>query len=226
MTHREADGEAEIHDSQADIFLAQSGQATVVTGGQLEGPRVVAPEGMCGTAIRAGLKRTAHPGDLLDVAAKTLHEVHLPPGRRLTYRVLQVNVPQPQRARQAGELTGGLRRDPRRWGDSQTSKSSARRADKAHVPSYLQLFLYLQVLDFLTTVVGLRLGLVEVSPFIRWLMGGGTVLGALIAKLGAVALAGFCLWIQRRRLIQWVNYWYAALVVWNLSMIWVALSRA
>lgn len=94
------------------------------------------------------------------------------------------------------------------------------------MPAYVQLFLYLQVLDFLTTIVGLRLGLVEVSPFIRWLMGSGAVLGALVSKLMAIALAGFCLWIQRRRLIQWVNYWYAALVVWNLAIIWVALSRA
>lgn len=94
------------------------------------------------------------------------------------------------------------------------------------MPAYLQVFLYLQLLDFLTTVVGLRLGLVELSPFIRWLMGAGPVFGALLSKLMAVALAGFCLWIQRRRLIQWLNYWYAALVVWNLSIIWIALSRS
>lgn len=99
-------------------------------------------------------------------------------------------------------------------------------ADKADVPAYLQLFLYLQVLDFLTTIVGLRLGLVEISPFIRWLMGGGVVAGALLSKLMAVALAGFCVWRQRRRLIEWVNYWYAALVIWNLSIIWVALARS
>ncbi|MGB9605866.1 MAG: DUF5658 family protein [Bryobacteraceae bacterium] len=94
------------------------------------------------------------------------------------------------------------------------------------MPAYLQVFLYLQLLDFLTTIVGLRLGLVELSPFIRWLMGGGSVFGALLSKIMAVALATFCLWIQRRRLIQWLNYWYAALVVWNLSIIWVALSRS
>jgi hypothetical protein len=94
------------------------------------------------------------------------------------------------------------------------------------VPAYLQVFLYLQLLDFLTTIVGLRLGLIELSPFIRWLMGGGAVFGALLSKVMAVALAGFCVWIQRRRLIHWLNYWYAALVVWNLSIIWVALSRS
>ncbi|MDW8129867.1 MAG: DUF5658 family protein [Bryobacterales bacterium] len=94
------------------------------------------------------------------------------------------------------------------------------------MPAYLQVFLYLQLLDFLTTVVGMRLGLVEISPFVRWLMGAGPVLGALLSKLMAVALAGFCLWIHRRRLIHWLNYWYAALVVWNLAIIWIALARS
>ncbi len=94
------------------------------------------------------------------------------------------------------------------------------------MPAYLQLFLYLQLLDFLTTIVGIRLGLVELSPFIRRLMSVGPVWGALLSKLMAVALAAFCLWIHRRRLIRWLNYWYAALVVWNLSIIWIALARS
>lgn len=94
------------------------------------------------------------------------------------------------------------------------------------MPAYLQVFLYLQLLDFLTTIVGLRLGLVEVSPFIRWLMGAGPVFGALLSKLMAVALAAFCLWIHRDRILRWLNYWYGALVVWNLCIIWIALARS
>ena len=34
--------------------------------------------------------------------------------------------------------------------------------------SYLGAFLYLQLLDFLTTMVGIQVGLAESSPFIRW----------------------------------------------------------
>ncbi len=94
------------------------------------------------------------------------------------------------------------------------------------MPAYLQVFLYLQLLDFLTTIVGLRLGLVEISPFIRWLMGAGPVFGTLLSKVMAVALAAFCLWIHRDRILRWLNYWYAALVVWNLCIIWMALARS
>ncbi|MEK7408356.1 MAG: DUF5658 family protein [Acidobacteriota bacterium] len=92
-----------------------------------------------------------------------------------------------------------------------------------YAPPYLQFFLYLQALDFLTTVVGIRLGMQEVSPVVRHMMSAGPVIGALLSKLAAVALAGYCLWTHRHRLIRWINYWYAVLVVWNLCIILVGL---
>jgi len=87
------------------------------------------------------------------------------------------------------------------------------------VQASFQLFLYLQVLDLLTTLVGLRLGLQEVSPFVRHLMRLDPTVGLLASKVLAVVLGGYCLWTQRRRLIGWINYWYAALVAWNLCII-------
>lgn len=85
-------------------------------------------------------------------------------------------------------------------------------------PHY-QTFLYLQLLDLLTTLVGLKIGLVEVSPFIRTIMHLHPMLGLAASKVLAIGLAGFCIWVQRDHLIRWINYWYAALVVWNLSVI-------
>jgi hypothetical protein len=84
---------------------------------------------------------------------------------------------------------------------------------------YLQVFLYLQVLDFLTTLVGFKLGAEEASPFIRLLVPFGPTLGLFLSKLLAVALAGVCIWLNKRYLVHWINYWYAGLVVWNLSII-------
>jgi hypothetical protein len=84
---------------------------------------------------------------------------------------------------------------------------------------YVQVFLYLQVLDFLTTLVGLKLGISEASPFIRSLLhlGPGIAVGA--SKFVALGLAGVCVIINRAYLVRWVNYWYAAIVVWNLCTI-------
>ena len=80
----------------------------------------------------------------------------------------------------------------------------------------LQIFLYLQVLDLLTTLVGFRLGASEASPFIRMLLPFGAAWAVVCSKLAAVALGALAIALRRAHLIGWVNYWYAALVVWNL----------
>jgi hypothetical protein len=83
----------------------------------------------------------------------------------------------------------------------------------------LQVFLYLQLLDALTTLLGFRVGLAEASPFIRMLVQVGPLTGLLADKILAVVLALVCVWSGRARLIRWVNYWYAALVTWNIVLI-------
>ena len=80
-------------------------------------------------------------------------------------------------------------------------------------PHY-QVFLYLQVLDFLTTLVGLR----EVSPFLRQIMQFDPALGLAASKLLAFGLASLCIWSHRDRIIRWINSWYAGLVLWNLCI--------
>ena len=88
--------------------------------------------------------------------------------------------------------------------------------------AYIPIFVYLQVLDFLTTLVGLRLGLSEASPFIRNLMHFGPMGALLISKVCALGLACLCAALNRHSAIRRINYWYAGLVVWNLSMILLA----
>jgi hypothetical protein len=83
----------------------------------------------------------------------------------------------------------------------------------------LQIFLGLQLLDVLTTLLGFRLGLAEGSPFIQFLMRLGPIAGLLGSKLVAIALGVFCIWSGRSKVVRLINYWYAALVVWNLALI-------
>src|SRR5579863_10452708 len=89
----------------------------------------------------------------------------------------------------------------------------------------LQLFLYLQLLDVVTTMLGMRMGLSEASPFIHFLMRFGVMGGLLGSKIVSVALGAFCVWRRRFRVIELINYWYAVLVVWNLVLIVFAGSR-
>ncbi len=84
------------------------------------------------------------------------------------------------------------------------------------------IFLYLQLLDLLTTLVGFKLGAAEASPFIRLLMHAGPTVGVIGSKLVALVLGGICVYAKKLNLIRWVTYWYAGLVVWNLMIMLAA----
>jgi Domain of unknown function (DUF5658) len=85
-----------------------------------------------------------------------------------------------------------------------------------------QIFIYLQLLDLLTTVVGFRLGAAEASPFIRMLMHAGPITGVVLSKALALGLGGLCVYARRQHLIRLSNYWYGGLVFWNLMVMLAA----
>jgi Domain of unknown function (DUF5658) len=85
--------------------------------------------------------------------------------------------------------------------------------------SSLVLFLYLQVMDVLTTLVGFSLGASEASPFISGLIRWDPLAGILASKLVAVVILGACLWLRRLHLLRWINVWYGALTAWNLCIV-------
>ena len=87
--------------------------------------------------------------------------------------------------------------------------------------AYLQIFIYLQILDFLTTMVGFRFGASEASPAIRWLVQFGPAGAVIVSKITAVGIAMLCMYLKKQHLVKLINFWYAGLVVWNL---WILLS--
>lgn len=85
------------------------------------------------------------------------------------------------------------------------------------------IFIYLQLLDFLTTLAGFRLGASEASPFILKLMHATSpALGVAASKVVGLAIGGLCIALNRSRLIGWINYWYAGVIIWNLIVILAA----
>jgi hypothetical protein len=88
----------------------------------------------------------------------------------------------------------------------------------------LHVFMYLQLLDFITTLVGFRVGAAEASPFVAGLIHlSSAELGVGISKLVAVALGAVCVFTRRPRMLGWINYWYGGVVIWNFLMIGVAM---
>ncbi len=83
----------------------------------------------------------------------------------------------------------------------------------------LALFVGLQMLDILTTVIGLHMGAGESSTFIGRLMRVDPMAALLIAKLFAAALVAIALKMRRPRAVVFLNFWFVGIVSWNLAMI-------
>jgi mannose-6-phosphate isomerase-like protein (cupin superfamily) len=90
VAHREGSGEAEYHATQADIFMVQSGEATLVVGGELVDGKTTAPNEMRAPAIKGGSEKKLAAGDVVTIPAKVAHQVKLDAGKQFTYFVVKV----------------------------------------------------------------------------------------------------------------------------------------
>lgn len=86
------------------------------------------------------------------------------------------------------------------------------------VPS-LAVFFALQVLDVLTTLIGLSMGAREASIFVGRMLSLGPVAGLVIPKLFSMLLVVSAVRFKRERMIVFVNYWFTVVVTWNLVTI-------
>ncbi|MGB8030713.1 MAG: hypothetical protein WCF30_13750 [Terracidiphilus sp.] len=75
LSFRSCDGEVEVHEQFADLFCVLAGKATLVTGGAVNGARVVAPGETRGVSMDGGARQTLRAGDLVHVPAGTPHQM-------------------------------------------------------------------------------------------------------------------------------------------------------
>lgn len=87
---RHKDGGAEIHENFADFFLVVQGQATLVTGGSVEGGKEVSPGEFRGGVVRNGTPMTLNPGDVVHIPATVPHQMLVPDGSTFIYFVIKV----------------------------------------------------------------------------------------------------------------------------------------
>jgi mannose-6-phosphate isomerase-like protein (cupin superfamily) len=90
VAHREGSGQAEYHAVDADIFVVQSGTATLVYGGEMVDGNTTAPNEMRAASIKGGTEKTLAAGDIVTIPAKLPHQVKLAPGKEFTYFVVKV----------------------------------------------------------------------------------------------------------------------------------------
>jgi mannose-6-phosphate isomerase-like protein (cupin superfamily) len=90
ISHREARGIPEIHDHMDDYFVVQSGEATLVIGGEVVNARAIEPHETRGDAITGGETRKLTAGDIVHIPARLPHQLLVGKGKRFTYFVIKV----------------------------------------------------------------------------------------------------------------------------------------
>ena len=90
LAYREATGSAELHEYEADIFVVESGNATIVTGGKLINGHVQKPGEIRGTSIQGGERHPLAAGDIIHIPAGVPHQLLIEKGRAFTYFVVKV----------------------------------------------------------------------------------------------------------------------------------------
>ena len=91
ITLREGSGECEWHEKKADIFFVQSGEATLVYGGELVGARSTGEGEKMAPSIAGGTEKKLAAGDVVTIPAKLPHQLKLDKGKEFTYFVVKVD---------------------------------------------------------------------------------------------------------------------------------------
>jgi mannose-6-phosphate isomerase-like protein (cupin superfamily) len=89
--HREATGQAEYHENQADVIVVRKGAGSMVIGGKVVNGKTTAPGEIRGEKIDGGQTIDLKPGDVIHIAPKTPHMVVLKKGQKIDYIALKVD---------------------------------------------------------------------------------------------------------------------------------------
>ncbi|CAN5856503.1 hypothetical protein BH11GEM2_BH11GEM2_24620 [soil metagenome] len=90
FSHRDVTGAIEVHVLWTDMFVIQSGSATLLTGGSLAGAtQSSAGEWRDGT-LTGGTMAPVKPGDVVIIPAGTPHQFRLAPGEQVNYLTLKI----------------------------------------------------------------------------------------------------------------------------------------
>jgi mannose-6-phosphate isomerase-like protein (cupin superfamily) len=86
LLYRDADGFPEQHDNIVDVVIVQSGEGTLVLGGDMVGRKSGSSPGeYVGTSIRGGERHALGAGDVVHIPPKIPHAFLVAAGKHLTY---------------------------------------------------------------------------------------------------------------------------------------------
>jgi mannose-6-phosphate isomerase-like protein (cupin superfamily) len=88
--HREADGQPELHETQADVFIVESGSAALIVGGTLVNAETTAPHERRNVTIQGGARQKLSAGDIVRIPANMPHQLVLDGAQEFTYLVIKI----------------------------------------------------------------------------------------------------------------------------------------
>lgn len=85
----------------------------------------------------------------------------------------------------------------------------------------LTAFIYLQLLDVLTTIAFMMHKVEEMNPLIKWAMreSFNPLMGLVLVKVAAVMLAVLCVASSRYSVLRKVNVFFALVVAYNVVVL-------
>jgi mannose-6-phosphate isomerase-like protein (cupin superfamily) len=90
LAHREQTGSSEVHQHEADIFVVEEGQGSILTGGTLVNAKAESPGQMRGSSIKGGERHSLSTGDIIHIPAGVPHQLLIEKGKPFTYFVIKV----------------------------------------------------------------------------------------------------------------------------------------
>lgn len=91
IVHREGTGQAEIHETNADMIYVISGEAAVVVGGSMVEGKTTAPGEIRGSGVNGGDTKRVAAGDMLHIPPKAPHWFKVDAGKQVTYFVVKLD---------------------------------------------------------------------------------------------------------------------------------------
>ena len=87
---RHKNGGAEIHQEFSDLFFVVEGNATLLSGGDLQNGKIVSPGEMRGAAVKNGTSTELNKGDFVHIPAGVAHQLLVADGGTFVYFVVKV----------------------------------------------------------------------------------------------------------------------------------------
>src|SRR3954447_12365751 len=75
LAHREQTGSSEVHQHEADIFVVEEGQASILTGGTLVNSRAEKAGELRGSSLTGGERHPLSAGDIIHIPAGVPHQL-------------------------------------------------------------------------------------------------------------------------------------------------------